>query len=522
MTSADPSAESLPDGKPRHPKELYILFGTEMWERFGFYTAAALMTLYLQYGGFGWTTKQATSLWSNYLMFVYATPLIGGWIADKFLGYRRSVFIGGLFFIAGYAMLASGQPGMLFYLALGLIFVGNGFFKPNISTMVGNLYPTGSPLKDSAYNIFYMGINIGAFLAPVIAEAIRQRIVPDEVWEAAQKGLSVPAAQQELLRQSFTYGFYGATIGMTIGTIFLSVFARRLASAERRVSTHTPPDIAVTEDVPPGTAGGVPPARAAASQPSALESVPERTRITALIVVFAIVIVFWMVFHQNGSTMTIWADKNSNWKDSQTAQWFFRILSLGILDPSRASGVLSNCINPFWIVVLSLPLVRFWSFLNKRGMEPSTPVKMAIGMALTALAFLILYIAAKSGGDQTFQYDTAGKLLLTEKGEPDVIEGLVSPWWLISAYAVISLGELMLSPMGLSLVSKVAPERMRGLMMGGWFVATAIGNKLTAIGEFWAEWPHSQFWLLCAGSAAIMAVVLLVLIRPLKRAMPGV
>jgi POT family proton-dependent oligopeptide transporter len=300
---------------------------------------------------------------------------------------------------------------------------------------------------------------------------------------------------------------------MTLGTLILTAFAKRLAAADRRSGAKPPvadeQTAAVTEDLAP------------THEPTAMDKVPERTRILALIVIYFIVIVFWMVFHQNGSTMTIWADKNSDWKNSQTAQWFFSILSLGILDPKRASGVLSNCINPFWIVALSLPLVYFWGMLRKRGVEPSTPAKMGIGMVLTALAFLILYIAAKSGGDQRFQYDSAGKLLLTAKGEPNVIEGLVSPWWLISAYAVISLGELCLSPMGLSLVSKVAPARMRGLMMGGWFVATAIGNKLTVIGVFWSEWHHSQFWLLCCSSAAVMAVVLFFLLKPLKRAMPG-
>jgi POT family proton-dependent oligopeptide transporter len=408
-------------------------------------------------------------------------------------------------------MLATGQfP--LFYSALVMLFIGNGFFKPNISTMVGNLYPSGSKLKDSAYNIFYMGINIGAFLAPVIAEAIRQRIVPDEVWEAAQQGITVTSEQQALLQQSFTSAFLSATIGMTLGTIILGIFAKRLAAADRRQGSlaSDAKSLALSEDIP------------VVENKAPIDLVPEKQRIAALIVVFAIVVVFWMVFHQNGSTMTIWADKNTDWKSSKSAQFLFSILSLGILDPSRASGVLSNCINPFWIVVLSLPLVKFWGFLAKRGWEPSTPTKMAIGMVLTSLAFLILYIAAKNGGDQTFLTDSAGNLLRTEKGEPRVTEGLVSPWWLISAYAVISLGELMLSPMGLSLVSKVAPARMRGMMMGGWFVATAIGNKLTAIGENWAEWYHSSFWLLCCGSAAVMAVVLFFLLRPLKKAMPGV
>ncbi len=173
-------------------------------------------------------------------------------------------------------------------------------------------------------------------------------------------------------------------------------------------------------------------------------------------------------------------------------------------------------------MVLSIPLVGVWNWLRKRGLEPSTPTKMALGMLLTSLAFLILFVAAKSGGDQSFLTDDHGQFLLDEHGELKAIQNRVSPLWLIAAYMVISLGELMLSPMGLSLVSKVAPSRMRGLMMGGWFVATSIGSKLTAIGELWTSWYHSSFWLLCSLLALGMAFVLLALLKPLKRAMPGV
>ena len=202
-TTAD-DLSSAGTGQERHPKGLYILFATEMWERFGFYTAAAIMTLYLQRGGFGWSKTQATSLWSNYLMFVYATPLIGGWLADKFLGYRRAVFIGGLFFVAGYAMLGLGSI-TTFYLALGMIFAGNGFFKPNISTMVGNLYPAGSPLKDSAYSIFYMGINIGALVAPILAEGALQLLAGSEVLALAKKGETLSPDQASSLRPAFSW-----------------------------------------------------------------------------------------------------------------------------------------------------------------------------------------------------------------------------------------------------------------------------------------------------------------------------
>src|SRR3954447_11623502 len=184
-SNIEENAAATTPAQERHPWGLYALFATEMWERFGFYTAAAIMTLYLQRGGFGWSRDQATSLWSNYLMFVYATPLIGGWLADRYLGYRRSVLVGGLFFIAGYTLLGFGAES-LFYAALGLIFAGNGFFKPNISTMVGNLYPPGSRLKDSAYNIFYMGINIGALVAPVVAEGLLQVVAGGETIAAVK------------------------------------------------------------------------------------------------------------------------------------------------------------------------------------------------------------------------------------------------------------------------------------------------------------------------------------------------
>jgi POT family proton-dependent oligopeptide transporter len=494
----------------RHPRGLYILFATELWERFGFYTAAAIMTLYLQYGGFGWTKSDAGSLWSNYMMFVYLTPLAGGWLADRILGYRRSVLIGGAFFIAGYVALGMGRVEG-FYLGLASLFVGNGFFKPNISTMVGNLYRPGSPLRDAAYNIFYMGINIGAFLGPIVAEAVRQAFVPQALYTAAKNHEALSAADALLLKNGYLTAFLCAAGGMTLGTIAFCFFYRSLAGAEQKRSSSSDTEaLAVTEDLPP------------AHDAPAIDAVPERQRVGALLIIFSIVVVFWMIFHQNGTSMTWWADENTDWKSSRVIPWFITLLSLGTVDPAEASGVISNSINAFWIIVLSIPLVKFWGWLNKRGIEPSTPTKMAIGMVLAGLSFLILAVAARLGGDQDFQFDSQGQALLTEKGEFRAIQHLVSPWWLIASYGVLSLGELCLSPMGLSLVSKVAPARMRGLMMGGWFVATAIGNKLTVISVLWPRTYHSTFWLLDASLAMMMAVILLTLLRRLKRAMPGV
>jgi len=296
--------------------------------------------------------------------------------------------------------------------------------------------------------------------------------------------------------------------------------------------------------------------------------------VAALIVIFLIVIVFWMVFHQNGSTLTYWADDNTAW---------------------NVSGTISNSINPLWIIILTFPLVWFWGALDKRGLEPATPTKMAIGMMLTGLSFFVLYFAATAGertiatpaqlADGSFRInervlndlradgvpEDALQRIATAKneenkfvindvkfsakedettkqkisGEQQFIDTIntvapgqgtqhrdaflrrsylfqVSPFWLLLAYGILSLGELMLSPMGLSLVSKVAPIRMRGLLMGGWFVATAIGNKLTMIGIYWSIWNQSKFFIVLGTMALVMSVVLFLLLRPLKKAMPGV
>jgi len=510
-----------------HPKGLYALFATEMWERFSFYSMLALFTLYMQdfREGFGWTPAQATSLYANYLMFVYASPLIGGWLADKVLGYRKAVMIGGFFFMAGHGLLSI--PALwAVYAALTCLVIGNGFFKPNVSTMVGNLHPDGSRFKDRAYNIFYMGITIGAFMAPVVMDLVKSK------W-------------------GFHVAFAIAAFGMVISVGILWKFKNIVedpAVIEAKRSGRSLPTV--------GRGGE-------------METVSDGKRIAALIVIFAIVIVFWMVFHQNGSTLTYWADDNTDWD---------------------VSGTISNAINPFWIVTLTFPLVWFWKWLDGKGKEPSTPTKMAVGMTLTALSFFVLFAAAKMGEAKEVRpdmfatgsfrineraleslraggvppdildkiqtaKDPEGKFVVLDRkfsgdekgtGEQNLISALgqlfpadvvaqhrptlltqgylfvMSPFWLILAYAVISLGELMLSPMGLSLVSKVAPLRVRGLMMGGWFVATAIGNKLTAIGVFWSIWRQSSFFLILGCCALVMAVVLTLLLKPLKKAMPGV
>lgn len=450
----------------KHPKGLYVLFATEMWERFSFYSMLAMFALYMRDTtgqGFAWSVDDTQALISNYLMFVYASPLIGGWIADKKLGYRKSVMIGGLFFMAGHLLLSFRSIGIV-YLALACLVVGNGFFKPNVSAMVGNLYPEGSHLKDRAYSIFYMGINVGAFLAPVVMELVQSRFGYHPAFAVAAGGMLISVLilwrMKRHVEAADRPGHQGAAVTGTAGA---------------KTTANT---AAVAVDAPP----------ASVSQQNAIDAVPDWKRVSALIVIFLIVIVFWMVFHQNSTTITYWADENTDWK---------------------VSGIISNSINPGWVLLLTFPLVWFWGWLDKKGLEPSTPTKMVIGMVMTALAFFVLFIAAR-----------AGEASLAPGADPYAYK--MSPAWLLGAYGVLTLGELMLSPMGLSLVSKVAPVRMRGLMMGGWFVATAIGNKLTQIGQLWDDWLHSTFWIFLSACALLMAGVLLALLRPLRKAMPGV
>ena len=453
----------------RHPKGLYVLFATEMWERFSFYTMIAMFALYMRDTtgqGFGWSVDDTQALYSNYIMFVYVSPIIGGWIADKGLGYRKSVMIGGLFFMAGHLLLSiRSMPAV--YAALTCLVIGNGFFKPNVSAMVGNLYQEGSHLKDRAYNIFYMGINVGAFLAPVVAEFMKSR-----------------------------FGFHPA-FAVAVGGMALSVFilwkwkkhimyADTAANRGAKVKADT---AAVAVDAPPAAVSQQDAANA--SRRAAVDAVSDWKRVGALIVIFGIVVVFWMVFHQNGTTITYWGNENTNWK---------------------VTGIISNAINPGWVIILTFPVIALWRWLDKKGLEPSTPTKMVFGMLLTACAFLIWFIAAK-----------IGEASLPAGANPLALGAYkMSPLWMLGAYGVLTAGELMLSPMGLSLVSKVSPIRWRGIMMGGWFVATGFGNKLTQIGQLWDDWLHSTFWLFCAGCAAGMALILLFLLRPLKKAMPGV
>ncbi len=420
-----------------HPKGLMTLFFTEMWERFGFYTMLAVFTLYMD-ETLGWSDAHKGQVYGLYLGFVYFTPIAGGWIADKFLGYRKTIMIGAIVMGIGYFMLSLSGPHLiwLFYLALLVMVIGNGMFKANISVLVGNLYKQGSPLKDVGYNIFYMGINLGAFIAPLAATWLHQTF------------------------GSYNAAFAAAAVGMLFSLIVFEVWKKRYMYAD-----HNEEHIEENST-----------ARAATPE-------MEKERIFALLTIFAIVVFFWMSFHQNGFALTLFAQRSTirlEWLKPETYATF----------------------NPLFILILTPFIVSFFNWLRKRKKEPGTPAKIGIGMLISGLAMAVMVLASFMGGDADANN--------------------MGPQWLISTYFIVTIGELFLSPMGLSFVSKVAPARMRGLMMGGWFGATAIGNYLSGfIGGFYSTLPHHSFFAILVGLLLLSALMLKIFLKRLNHATIG-
>lgn len=424
----------------KHPKGLMILFFTEMWERFAFYTLLAVLFLYMD-EVMGWGDRFKGQIYGFYMGFVYFTPIAGGWIADRFLGYRRTIMTGAVVFGAGYALLALSGPSMvwLFFLGLVVVVLGNGMFKANISVLVGNLYEDGSELKDSGYLIFYMGINVGAAIAPISATILHE------------------------IFGNYNAAFASAAIGMVLSLIIFELGKKRYLYAEQKLDSDKKAD---AEEAPPSA-----------------DKASDKERILALIIIFAIVIFFWMSFHQNGAALTAFAQRSTvvlEWLKPETYQVF----------------------NPLFIILLAPVVMGFFNKLRAKGKEPSTPAKIGMGMLITGLSMIVMVMASVSGGNADANN--------------------MSPMWLIMSYFIITNGELLLSPMGLSFVSKVAPVRMRGLMMGGWFGATAIGNYLSGfLSSFYSDFPHSQFFLILTCLLFFSALMVRLFLNKLKHATRG-
>jgi POT family proton-dependent oligopeptide transporter len=413
----------------RHPPGLYILFFTEMWERFSYYGMRSLLVFYM-IKHLQFTQVRSSEIYGLYTGFVYFTPLFGGLLADRVLGQRRTVVLGGVLMALGHFLMAVES---LFFPALLFLILGNGAFKPNISTQVGALYPPGDRRRDRAFSLFYMGINLGAFFSPLVCGTLGEKI-------------------------GFHWGFGAAGVGMVIG---LLVYIRG--------QKHLAPDLIMQ-------AGG---AKRQSTEPL---SPDDWLKIGAIFAMMALSIVFWSVYEQQGNTMALWADANTDrmifgWE--MPASWF-------------------QSFNPLMIFLL-VPLVNlFWGRQDKRGREPSSIAKMGIGCLLLAAAFLILI--------------------------PPARELAVSPraslWWLVACTFVLTLGEIYLSPVGLSLVTKIAPARIVSLMMGVWFLSSFFGNYLSGyLGTFWEKMPKEHFFLLMSGLSFGAGMAFLALRKPLKRAM---
>jgi POT family proton-dependent oligopeptide transporter len=447
---------SAPGDLLGHPRGLAFLFATEMWERFSYYGMRALLVLYMvkyllapehadtviglaalkrvfdgMFGQLG-TQPLASHIYGLYTGLVYFTPLIGGIVADRWLGQHRTILIGAALMAVGHFMMAF-EP--LFLIALTVLILGNGAFKPNMSAQVGGLYAPGDHRRDRAYSIFYVGINLGAFLAPLVAGTLGE----DVGWH---------------------YGFGAAGIGMTIG---LLVYSYALWS-------HA---------LPPDELHKV---RASRAMQQPLDRA-EWQAVLALIALFLPVTLFWATYEQQGNTIALWADDHTN-RSINLLIWYGEIPTTWF-----------QAFNPFMIFAFTPLVIGLWAWQARRGSEPSTVNKMAIGCLLCALSYVIMAGAAwEAAGDE-------------------------ASWlWLFAYFVVITTGELYLSPIGLSLVSKIAPVRMVSMLMGVWLATSFIGNFLAGyLGGFWSSMEKVNFFLMIAAVAAAAAIIIWALHWPLRR-----
>ena len=489
------------------PKGLYALALANTGERFGYYTMLAVFVLFLK-ANFGWSAGTAGAVYSGFLAFVYFLPLVGGILADK-VGYGKCVTTGIFVMFLGYLLLAipagAGMPAViLLFAALVFICVGTSLFKGNLQVMVGNLYekPELEAKRDSAFSIFYMAINIGALFAPRAAV---------EVMKFAQNTFGVSEAD------AYHYAFGVACISLVVSIAIYYAFRRTFAHADYNAKTKA--------------------ATTGAKEPE-LSAKETKDRIVALCLVFAVVIFFWMAFHQNGLTLTLFAEEYTNTQSFGVESMMFDVWNLvlcivmvyalfavfqskttqarliagtvilvcaGVLawkyttitpEGIEVTAPIFQQFNPCFVVGLTPVSLAIFGWLAKKGKEPSAPRKIGLGMLVAACGFVVM---------------TIGSIGL-ESGQH------VSPNWLVSTYLVLTFGELLLSPMGISFVSKVAPPKYKGLMMGGWFVATAIGNFLVAIpGFLWGNVPLVVVWGVLVALCLLSALFIFSIMKRLEK-----
>lgn len=456
-----------------HPKGLFLLFFTEMWERFSYYGMRGVLMLYMvklwAENGLNINGESASLIYGFFTGFVYFTPIIGGWIADSFLGQRKSITIGGITMMIGQFVLFAMNTHFGLALGLILLIIGNGFFKPNISTLVGQLYrPEDGEKKDSAFSIFYMGINLGALLAPLICGTLA------EEWFAV-KGVDANG-QEIILSYGFRYAFLAASIGMAIGQIAFNLLSKKYlleVGVEPAGKKQKSSDTSVVNAHQPLTA-------------------VEKQRITVIFILTFFVIFFWAGFEQAGSSLTIYTDK---YIDRSLFGW-------------TIPTTYFQSVNPLFIVLLGPVFAWFWT--SGVGRKLTTPVKMSLGMILLGIGFLFMYFA-------TFRVVVEGH------GDTEVIRHKASLAFLVFTYLFHTIGELCLSPVGLSVVTKLAPLKLASMLMGVWmlssFAANIIGGFIAAFVE---KLGADMIFISIAGFVIILGLLMLVLSRRLSSMMHGV
>lgn len=453
----------------KHPPGLFVLFFAEMWERFSYYGMRGLLKLYMANYLFvtarevlqgcrqlstpcalaagdpnqvlfwpllrdllpAHPQEAASLLYGTYTALVYLTPLFGGIVADRWLGQRKTVVIGALLMALGHFVMAIESS---FFLALLLLIVGNGAFKPNVSTQVGGLYAPGDPRRDGAFTIFYMGINLGAFICNIVCGTL-----------AALYG--------------WHYGFAAAGVGMLLG-LGVYLWGQRYLAPDQLAHDQ----------------------KQAGSNSSEPLSREEKQRVLALIALCALNVVFWAVYEQQGNTMQTWADERTVWPQL-----------LGFQIPSTWY----QSFNPLMIILLAPLLDVFWRWQQRRGTEPSSVSKMAIGCVLLGVSFIVMILGAQAIG-----------------------EGKGSLFWPLFCTAMLTVGELYLSPIGLSLVTKVSPARIVSMMMGVWFLSSFLGNFLSGvIGLLYTRWSAEAFFVLLTLLGVGSGIAIWLFNRPLRAAM---
>jgi POT family proton-dependent oligopeptide transporter len=542
-----------------HPKALPYLFLSEMWERFGYYLMIGIFTLYLKdvEAGFAMTEKEAADLYGTFIALVFLTPFIGGLVADRYLGYRKSIVIGGLMMGVGYLMMGIHSLPML-YTAMTLVIVGNGFFKPNISTLLGNFYSKEEYLdkKDEGYNIFYMGINVGAFICNFFGAALQILLGWQYAFMAAGIGMFVGVVvflmgtkhyvgyDHKKGTQEGDMPFYKIVLFILLPSVIFGIIGWLL----KGVASDLNPDSSIFgSDSTDAFVFACIPIIFFYGSLYVKAKVEDKRPIGALLSIFAVVILFWAVFKLNGSALTTWADRYTDREVTGTTKKVFSTLVqskeityekastelydakfrlqkengevLKVVDypiyfrnvskeklPEEGSKIsvwatnLSQSINPGWVILLTPLVVAFFTFLRSRKKEPSTPTKIAFGLLISALSVLIMVAAVHIGNNGT------------EK---------VSVWWLVANYGVITIGELFLSPMGLSVVSKLSPKNITALMMGGWFLSTSIGNKLSGVlASLWDTYDDkANFFWVNFGLLMFATLIMFALVKNLNKVM---